>query len=58
MLKLATAEPIPLNDKGIQQWPKTGDKANFVLIDASCSAEAVSRLSPVKSLIHKGTIIY
>lgn len=58
MLKLATAGPIPLDDKGIQQWPKTGDKANFVLIDASCSAEAVSRLSPVKSLVHNGTIVY
>lgn len=58
MLKLATAGPIPLDDKGIQQWPKTGDKANFVLIDASCSAEAVSRMSPVKSLVHNGTIVY
>ena len=58
MLKLATAGPIPLDDKGIQQWPKTGDKANFVLIDASCSAEAVSRISPVKSLVHNGTIVY
>ena len=58
MLKLATAGPIPLDDKGIQQWPKKGDTANFVLIDASCSAEAVSRISPVKSLIHNGTIVY
>ena len=58
MLKLATAGPIPLDDKGIQQWPKTGDQASFVLIDASCSAEAVSRISPVKSLVHKGTIVY
>lgn len=58
MLKLATAGPIPLDDKGIQQWPKTGDQANFVLIDASCSAEAVSRISPVKSLVHNGTIVY
>ena len=58
MLKLPTAGPIPLDDEGIQQWPKTGDQANFVLIDASCSAEAVSRISPVKSLIHNGTIVY
>ena len=58
MLKLATAGPIPLDDKGIQQWPKTGDQANFVLIDASCSAEAVSRIPPVKSLVHNGTIVY
>lgn len=58
LLKLATAGPIPLDDNGQQQWPKTGDEANFVLIDASCSAEAVSRVSPVKSLIYKGNITY
>ncbi len=58
MLKLATAGSIPLNDKGEQQWPKAGDSADLVLIDASCSAEAVSRISPVKSLIHKGNIVF
>lgn len=58
MLKLATAGPIPLDDKGVQQWPKIGDDANIVLIDASCSAEAVSRISPVRSLIYKGNIVY
>lgn len=58
MLKLATAGPIPLDDKGVQQWPKAGDDANLVLVDASCSAEAVSRISQVKSLIYKGNIVY
>lgn len=58
MLKLATAGPLPLDDKGVQQWPKAGDDADVVLIDASCSAEAVSRMSPVKSLIHQGNIVY
>jgi len=58
MLKLATAGPIPLDDKGVQQWPKAGDDADMVLIDASCSAEAVSRISHVKSLIHKGNIVF
>lgn len=57
MLKLATSGPIPLNDKGAQQWPKTGDKADLVFLDASCSAEAVSRISPVKMLIHNGNIV-
>ncbi|KAF2327200.1 amidohydrolase [Flavobacterium daemonense] len=57
MLKLATAGPIPLDDKGIQQWPKNGDKADLVFLDASCSAEAVSRMSPVRMLIHNGTIV-
>lgn len=58
MLKLATAGPIPLDDQGTQQWPKAGDNANMVLIDASCSAEAVSRISAVKSLIYQGNIVY
>lgn len=57
-LKLATHNVLPLDDKGVQQWPKAGDSADLVLVDASCSAEAVARISPVKSLIHKGNIIY
>jgi len=42
LLGFATNDIFPLDDKGKQQWPKVGDKANFVLLDASCSAEAVS----------------
>jgi cytosine/adenosine deaminase-related metal-dependent hydrolase len=57
-LKLATANVLPLDDKGTQQWPKAGDVADVVLIEASCSAEAVSRISPVRSLITKGRIVY
>ncbi|GAB4107644.1 amidohydrolase family protein [Echinicola sediminis] len=57
MLKLATSGPIPLDDKGFRQWPKTGDKADVVLIDASCSAEVVSRMPPIQSLIHNGNIV-
>ncbi|OPB97973.1 amidohydrolase family protein [Elizabethkingia occulta] len=57
-LKLATYNILPLDDKGTQQWPKNGDAADVVLIDASCSAEAVSRISPVKSLIHQGNVVF
>lgn len=57
-LKLATANVLPLDDKGNREWPKTGDQADFVLVNASCSAEAVSRISNVESLIHKGNIVY
>jgi cytosine/adenosine deaminase-related metal-dependent hydrolase len=57
-LKLATGGILPLDDKGGQQWPKPGDTADVVLVDASCSAEAVSRISPVRSLITKGKIVY
>ncbi|WP_293887311.1 MULTISPECIES: amidohydrolase [unclassified Sphingobacterium] len=58
MLKLATAGPTPLDDKGNMQWPKVGDSADIALLEASCSAEAVSRISPVKSLIYKGNIVF
>ncbi|RFS22798.1 deaminase [Chitinophaga silvatica] len=58
ILRLATRNILPLNDQGQQQWPKVGDIADMVLIDASCSAEAVSRISKVKSLIHHGNIVY
>lgn len=57
-LKLATHNILPLDDKGNRQWPQVGDAADLVLVDASCSAEAVSRVSPVKSLMHKGKIVY
>ncbi len=57
-LKLATHNILPLDDKGNRQWPKADDTANLVLVDASCSAEAVSRISPVRSLIHRGNIVY
>ena len=57
-LKLATHQILPLDDEGVQQWPKKGDEANFVLVDASCSAEAVSRVSPVKSLVYQGTVVF
>ena len=56
-LKIATANQLPLSDTGKQQWPKVQDTANLVFVDASCSAEAVARISPVKYLIHKGNFV-
>ncbi|MET6997501.1 amidohydrolase [Chitinophaga defluvii] len=57
-LGFATRYVLPLNDKGVQQWPKTGHEADLVFLDASCSAEVVARVSPVKSLVHKGNIVF
>lgn len=57
-LKLATGNILPLDDKGTQQWPKAGDDANLVFLDASCSAEAVSRISNVESLVHSGNVVF
>lgn len=53
-LEFATQNILPLNDKGEQQWPKSGDAANVVLVDTSCSAEAVSRMSNVEALMNEG----
>ncbi|PSK94082.1 amidohydrolase [Taibaiella chishuiensis] len=58
ILKLATHNILPLNDHGEQQWPKAGDAANLVLVAASCSAEAVARVAPVRSLVHEGNIVF
>lgn len=57
-LAFATRYVLPLDDKGVQQWPKAGDDADMVLVAASCSAEAVSRIPPVTSLIHKGSVVF
>ncbi|MHC5202730.1 amidohydrolase [Myroides sp. LJL119] len=57
-LALATKGVLPLNDNGDMQWPKVGDSADLVLIDALCSSEAVSRISDVESLIVQGNIVY
>ncbi len=57
-LKIATHNILPLDNQGKQQWPQIGDDANMVLVEASCSAEAVSRVSPIRSLIHQGRLIY
>lgn len=58
LLKMATNGILPLDDEGQQQWPKPGDKARFVLVPASCSAEAVSRMAPVHSLVHDGIVVF
>ena len=57
-LFLATGDVLPLNDKGERVWPKAQDDASFVLVDASCSAEAVARISPRTATFHKGQLVW
>jgi len=57
-LGFATRYILPLDDKGKRQWPEAGNDANLVFLEASCSAEAVARVSPVKSLVHNGNIVF
>ncbi|PIJ50166.1 deaminase [Erwinia sp. OLTSP20] len=57
-LFLATGGRLPLNDKGEQVWPEVQDEASFMLVDASCSAEAVARISPRSATFHKGNLVW
>ncbi|MGR3807206.1 amidohydrolase [Pasteurella testudinis] len=53
-LKIATAGKTILDDQGNYQWPNIGDNADFVLVRASCSAEAVARLPLERIAIYQG----
>lgn len=48
---------MPLDDSGNQVWPKVGDDANFLLIDAVCSAQAVARRKPITKVIFQGNVV-
>ncbi|TFE01491.1 amidohydrolase [Jeotgalibacillus salarius] len=54
LLKYATGGVNPLSSEGQQQWPKHGDAASFMLVDAVCSAEAIARRKPIKAVFGKG----
>ncbi|MCK1992291.1 amidohydrolase family protein [Peribacillus muralis] len=56
-LRYITGGKTPLDEHGNHVWPKVGDAASLVLVDASCSAEAVARRSERKAVIHKGRIV-
>lgn len=53
-LKYATGGITPLNEKGERVWPKVGDDATMMLVNATCSAEAVARRATVEALYFKG----
>lgn len=57
-LAIATGNVLPLNDAGQRVWPQVGDKASFVVVNASCSAEAVARLPPRSATFHQGRLVY
>lgn len=57
-LEFATQHILPLDEKGNQHWPKAGNKADVVFIDAGCSAEAVARMSTVKGLMTQGNLLW
>lgn len=53
-LKYGTGGIKPLNTDGERVWPKVGDEATMMLVDSSCSAEAIARRGAIKSLFFKG----
>ncbi|WP_422659807.1 amidohydrolase [Paenibacillus sp. EC2-1] len=57
-LKYATGGLTPLNDAGEKQWPKVGDTANALLVDAVSSAHLIARQCPISKVISKGNIIH
>lgn len=54
VLKYGTGGITPLNGKGERVWPKVGDDATMMLVNASCSAEAIARRATVEALFFKG----
>lgn len=57
-LNFITSGKTPLDSEGKVLWPKIGDDANFVFTNASCSAEAVARISKRKATMYKGKLVY
>lgn len=55
--KYASGGITPINTKGEQAWPKIGDKANMLLINATCTAEVVARRKNIEHVISKGNVI-
>lgn len=53
-LGFITGGITPLGKDGTYSWPQQGDAANFVLVDASCSAEAVARRAERKAVYFQG----
>ena len=55
--RYATDFVTPLNDEGEQVWPKIGDAADLILIDAQSSAHGIARKRDVTKTILKGKLV-
>ena len=56
-LAISTGGVLPLDMDGNRAWPKVGDEAGFSLTPASCSAEAVARVTERTATFHKGRLV-
>ncbi|MDX5474927.1 MAG: amidohydrolase family protein [Bacillaceae bacterium] len=57
VLKYGTGGPTPLTKDGKVAWPLVGDEANLILVNASCTAEAVARTPKREAVLFKGKIV-
>ncbi|MGB6408137.1 MAG: amidohydrolase, partial [Planococcus donghaensis] len=57
-LKFITNGITPLSGTGDVVWPTVGDDADFVFVEASCSAEAVARTPERKAVVFRGKLVY
>jgi len=55
-MTIVAGDILPLNDQGEQVWPKAGDRAEFVLVAAASSTEAVARRTPRTASFHNGRL--
>lgn len=56
-LSFITGNVTPLNQEGSRVWPTVGTPADFVLVDAVCSAQAVARRAERRAVFFKGKMI-
>lgn len=56
-ISFITGGITPLDSKGQQVWPKIGDDASFVLLHASCTAEAVARRAARQAVWYQGRLV-
>lgn len=56
-LQFITGGKTPLDSDGKQVWPQVGDEASIVVVEASCSAEAIARRSRRLATMFKGDIV-
>ncbi|GGH14955.1 amidohydrolase [Paenibacillus segetis] len=56
-LHFITGGQTPLNPEGQQIWPRVGNDASLVFVEASCSAEVIARRSKSVATMFKGKIV-
>ncbi|MED4781813.1 amidohydrolase family protein [Brevibacillus choshinensis] len=57
-MSFITGGVTPLDDKGNRVWPRVGDTADAVFVEASCSAEAIARQSTKAAVMFQGSLVW